>query len=527
MSFYTTRFSEIKTQDIQKTSTEKMFKNIMSVMVFLLYIISASHAQEANQQNKSASEAWQASIKDLTARENEIYSALKNADEQAEEKLGLELTALADTKLNRKAVYITANPRSSFSISLINEGLMYMGNYESGSMLFSKLDETARQTPAGKKIAERLAILKRSAIGERMLNFTQNNMDGQAVKFSDFKGKYVLVDFWASWCKPCRAENPNILKAYQQYKNKGFTVLGISLDEKSEAWKKAVTDDQMPWPQLSDLKGFKNEVSDYFGIQAIPSTLLINPDGEIIAKDLNGKALHRKLAALFKNAEINKAKNDSISKMERTERLKWIRDYISSNPSSASGAYFLSEFMKFDDEITMEQLEELLNKFNGAAKQSEYYIPLVASLNRKKQLLPGHMAPDFTLLQANGKPLTLSATHGKYVLIDFWASWCVPCRKAIPHLKEVYAKYKSRGFEMISLSADQVDASWKKALDAEKMPWLQVVDDFPDKFSPSRVGGMYEVRFLPFYVLLDKTGKILVYSGSEKEVELKLEQLFN
>jgi thiol-disulfide isomerase/thioredoxin len=491
-----------------------MFKNIISAMVLLLHLAVVACAQDARQPDKAALEAWQGSIKDLTTREKEIYAALKNANEVQEEKLELELKTLAEKKIQRKAAYIAANPSSSFSVKLVGDELLFMGNYEDGNLLFSKLDHQNKQSATGKKIEEKLAVLKRSAIGERMLNFKQNNMDGKPVKFSDYKGKYVFVDFWASWCKPCRAENPNVLKAYEQYKDKGFTVLGISLDDKAESWKKAVMDDKMPWEQLSDLKGFKNEVSTYFGIQAIPSTLLINPEGIIIAKDLRGNALHRKLAAIFKTAQSDKSLNDSISKMKRPERLKWISDYITTHPESASGAYFLTEFLKFDYQTTMEQQEELLNKFSGAAKQSEYYIQMAAALKKKKQLLPGNMAPDFTLLQPNGKPLSLSSTRGKYVLIDFWASWCVPCRKAIPHLKEVYAKYKSKGFEIISLSGDQMDDSWKKALSIEKMSWLQV-------------GSMYDVNFLPFYVLLDKTGKILVYSGNEKEVEDKLESLLN
>jgi len=221
----------------------------------------------------------------------------------------------------------------------------------------------------------------------------------------------------------------------------------------------------------------------------------------------------------------DKALNDSISKLKRPERLKWITEYIAANPSSVSGPYFLSEFLKFDYQTPMEQQEELMDKFTGAAKETKTYVAMAAVLQKKRKLKPGNTAPDFTLMQANGKKLKLAEMRGKYVLIDFWASWCVPCRKAIPHLKTVYAKYKSKGFEIISLSADQNQEAWKKALQQEKMPWLQVVDEFPEKFAPSVVGNLYEVKFLPFYVLLDKAGKILVYSGNEQEVEAQLDKV--
>src|SRR6185312_5922417 len=133
------------------------------------------------------------------------------------------------------------------------------------------------------------------AIGAQMMNFSQADTTGKPVQFADFKGKYVLVDFWASWCGPCRAENPNVLKAYNKYKDKGFTVVGISLDEKGDKWKKAIRDDHMPWDELSDLKGWKNDVSEYFGIQGIPSNLLVDPSGKIVARDLRGEALDQKL----------------------------------------------------------------------------------------------------------------------------------------------------------------------------------------------------------------------------------------
>ncbi len=174
-----------------------------------------------------------------------------------------------------------------------------MGDYHDVKKIYDYLDPSVQVSVTGQQIAKRLIVLQRSSIGETMLDFTQKNMSGEPVRFSNFKGKYVFVDFWASWCGPCRAENPNVLKAYNQYKDKNFTVIGVSLDDNGEKWKKAVKDDNMPWTQLSDLKGWKNEVSTYYGIQAIPSSFLIDPQGRIIAKGLRGEALNQKLAELF------------------------------------------------------------------------------------------------------------------------------------------------------------------------------------------------------------------------------------
>ena len=149
-------------------------------------------------------------------------------------------------------------------------------------------------------MANRLAVLKKSAIGQPMIDFTQADVNGKPVRLSDYKGKYVLLDFWASWCGPCRAENPNVLKAYNQFKDKNFTVVGVSLDEKADKWKEAIEKDGMPWMQVSDLKGFRNEVAQQYGIQAIPFSFLIDPQGIIVAKELRGAALHTKLAEILK-----------------------------------------------------------------------------------------------------------------------------------------------------------------------------------------------------------------------------------
>jgi peroxiredoxin len=243
-------------------------------------------------------DAYNNSLQDITAQESPLYEKWGKGSKEEQAALEAKLDNLRMQKRARANQYVVAHPNSPVSLSLVSERAM-MGDYSDVKPIYEKLDKSLQETPEGKRIAERLVVLKRSDLGEPMLDFTQNNMDGQPVKFADFKGKYVLVDFWASWCGPCRAENPNVLKAYNEYKGKNFTVVGISLDDKGDKWEKAVKDDHMPWTELSDLKGWKNEVAAYYGIQAIPCTYLVNPQGKIIATYLRGEALHKKLAELL------------------------------------------------------------------------------------------------------------------------------------------------------------------------------------------------------------------------------------
>ncbi len=132
-------------------------------------------------------------------------------------------------------------------------------------------------------------------------NFIQLTPEGKSVSLNDFKGKYLFVDFWASWCGPCRGENPNVLRAYNNYKKDGLEVLGVSFDDKKEAWVKAIEEDKMPWTQISALKGFENEAAQLYDIQGIPASILINPEGKIIAYDLRAEDLERKFLEIFKH----------------------------------------------------------------------------------------------------------------------------------------------------------------------------------------------------------------------------------
>jgi len=250
--------------------------------------------QQAMKTTDDAKKKLQDFIRNSTPEEQKTEAFEKKYDALYEEFSGMQKKI--------QLTFIKEHPDSWLCIDLIRQAGGYQPDVNEIEPLFNGLSERVRNTKAGKEFADNLVKLHKTAIGQMAPEFTQNDPDGKPVKLSDFRGKYLLIDFWASWCGPCRQENPNVVKTYNEFKDKNFTILGVSLDRENgrDAWLKAIEKDQLTWHHVSDLKYWNNEVSKLYMVRAIPDNFLIGPDGKIVARGLRGDKLREKLAELIK-----------------------------------------------------------------------------------------------------------------------------------------------------------------------------------------------------------------------------------
>jgi peroxiredoxin len=240
-------------------------------------------------------ENFQRSVEKLNTT---FMQARNNADEASIEKIQNEYLRQKkeNDNLVKKKLWEIEN---SISAILGLEFLPIEEHFSFYDSIASKYEKSMPNSTYTKTLVARVEKMRKLAVGSPAPEISLPNPDGETISLSSFKGKYVMIDFWAAWCRPCRIENPNVVKMYEKYNDKGFEILGVSLDRTKDAWVKAIKDDGLEWPQVSDLKYFQSEAASTYNIQAIPATYLIDPDGKILAKNLRGQALEDKLEEIF------------------------------------------------------------------------------------------------------------------------------------------------------------------------------------------------------------------------------------
>jgi peroxiredoxin len=239
---------------------------------------------------------------EIRAIESEYQVASSKNDEKKLKELQEKYMAVLDVANDKVASLIEKQPPSLGVINMLQNGNTvdrdrHFAVYESTA---AKLQKAWPDNSYAKTFIAYVVSLKKTAIGQPAPEISLPNPEGKVVTLSSFKGKYVLVDFWAKWCGPCRAENPNVVKAYNEFKGKGFDILGVSLDRTKEDWVRAIKEDGLAWTHVSDLKYFDSKAARDYNISGIPFSILVDPKGIIVAKNLRGSALQKKLAEVLK-----------------------------------------------------------------------------------------------------------------------------------------------------------------------------------------------------------------------------------
>lgn len=246
--------------------------------------------------------AW----KPVTDSAGKIYRRLDIAnhggkvelDSATRKKFDDEFAGLNKFDQNVVSTYVEKHKNSIATAAIIFDRFITYFEFEPAAKVFKILPLRVQNSVFGKQIKEAVRIDALTSIGKPAPDFTQPDTAGKIIDLKNLRGKYVLVDFWASWCGPCRKENPNVVAAYNKYHDKGFEIVSISLDNNKRSWIKAIQADGLSWMHVSDLKGWKNAAAAQYGVKLIPQNFLLDKDGKIIARNLRGAALAKKLSEI-------------------------------------------------------------------------------------------------------------------------------------------------------------------------------------------------------------------------------------
>jgi peroxiredoxin len=239
--------------------------------------------------------------KDMMALQAKYQNAMSTGNSDEAEKAKIDGQAMQDNNLYYTKNFVKEHKNSVVSAYIT---LAMLAGQIDGTELDSIVSNFAPEFSTSEyvvKLKEMIQEQKKTSVGVAAPDFTMNDPEGKPVQLSSLRGKVVMIDFWASWCAPCRQENPNVVKLYNQYHPKGFEIIGVSLDKDNENWVQAIKDDQLSWIHVSDLQYWKNAVARQYGVNSIPQTYLLDKDGKIIAKGLRSEQLGAKLAELFPN----------------------------------------------------------------------------------------------------------------------------------------------------------------------------------------------------------------------------------
>lgn len=303
-SLRTIRFSENDVEPRRAASGETSpFTALLALQNSAINVVlDEKYSDVSGTPENDAMLAFQKEIRALREEQEKLEADLKS--EEAEVKRAAETKYDEfDHQIAEKAYsYIKQNINNLTSAKLLVD-FRYELNEEQQNDIVTSASEEFKNVPGVQKLIDHLEVLKKVAVGQKFTDFEMADIKGKTHKLSEFVGNgknIVLLDFWASWCPPCRRDMPNLVDTYKEFKGKGFEIVGISLDSKKEAWEKGIKDLNITWTQLSDLKGWKNDGAALYGVNSIPHTILVDKDGTIIAKGLHGKEVAEKLRELLK-----------------------------------------------------------------------------------------------------------------------------------------------------------------------------------------------------------------------------------